>query len=155
MKIRLATRNDLTVLAQLRPFVHDLHVAAYPENFKPLTPAQAQQEFACLLEHAQSRIFLASAHGEPVGYLVALLQDRPASALLHAKSRLYVDQIAVNPSYRGQGYGKRLLEAAIALARELGLSSVELDVWAFNQHARAFFLAQGFTTLQERMALAL
>jgi ribosomal protein S18 acetylase RimI-like enzyme len=68
---------------------------------------------------------------------------------------LSIDQIAVKDQYRGCGYGTQLLEAAQQLARDLGLSVIELEVWTFNEDAKRFFVAHGFTTLRERMSLEL
>jgi ribosomal protein S18 acetylase RimI-like enzyme len=74
---------------------------------------------------------------------------------LHAKRLLYIDQIVVKDQYRGCGYGAKLLDVAQQLARELGLSVIKLEVWAFNENAKQFFMAHGFTTLRERMSLGL
>ena len=155
MEIRRATQKDIPALAHLRPSVHNLHVAAHPDNFKPVTLAAATRDVASLLARDNVHIFLASVDTEPVGYLVALLLQRPGSALGHAKRLLYIDQMAVKDQYRGCGYGTKLLEAAQQLARELDLAVIELEVWTFNENAKQFFMAHGFTTLRERMSLGL
>lgn len=155
MEIRRATREDIPALAHLRPYVHALHVTAHPNHFKPVTPAAATRDVESLLDRDNVHIFLASVDAEPVGYLVAFILQRPDSELLHAKRLLYIDQIAGKDQYRGCGYGAKLLDAAQQLARELGLSLIELEVWTFNENAKQFFLARGFTTLRERMSLEL
>jgi hypothetical protein len=43
------------------------------------------------------------------------------------------------------------MDAAVALARDLGASRVELEVWDFNDQARAFFAAQGFDPMFARL----
>jgi ribosomal protein S18 acetylase RimI-like enzyme len=87
--------------------------------------------------------------------LDALASLRPWVHDEHARRILYFDQIAVTESDRGRGHGRRLIEAGVALARELGIGIVELDVYAFNAKARAFFLSQGFEPQRERLCRVL
>ncbi len=155
VEIRLASPRDTEALASLRRHVHDLHVAARPDHFRPLTLDGARREVEALLARDDVRILLVSSEAGPVGYLVAMLHQRPGGEGLRPRRLLYVDQIAVKDDHRGQGYGKRLLGAARDLARELGVASVELEVWTFNEDARRFFASQGFTTVRERMSRTL
>jgi ribosomal protein S18 acetylase RimI-like enzyme len=46
--------------------------------------------------------------------------------------------------YRHQGVGRRLLAAALARAREMGLERVELEVFESNDAAIALYLSLGF-----------
>jgi ribosomal protein S18 acetylase RimI-like enzyme len=48
--------------------------------------------------------------------------------------------------YRGLGIGRRLLEAALAGARDAGIERVELGVWASNDRARKLYERTGFAT---------
>jgi diamine N-acetyltransferase len=152
--VRAATADDLDALATLRPHVHDKHVAARPDYFKPVMHAAARAEAATWLEQENARVLLAVADGEPVGYLLAYVVTRAEGGLVHARRFVLVDQIAVTESARGRGYGKALLDGARALARRLSIDTVELEVWAFNVEAREFFLAQGFAPMRQRLSRA-
>ncbi len=48
------------------------------------------------------------------------------------------------PTYRNAGIGRRLLEAALAQARERGIERVELHVFADNVRARHLYESLGF-----------
>ena len=48
------------------------------------------------------------------------------------------------PAYRNAGIGRRLLEAALAQARERGIERVELHVFADNVRARHLYESLGF-----------
>ncbi len=151
-EVRPATRDDLDALASLRPYVHDKHARAHPENFKMTEHEAARREAEAWLGQANVSVLLATLDGEPVGYLRAEIYDRPERELMQARRVLYIDQIAVKDSARGKGCGKRLMEAAVALARERGIGIVELEVWHFNEDARAFFVSQGFAPSRERLS---
>jgi ribosomal protein S18 acetylase RimI-like enzyme len=150
--VRRATADDLDALAALRPWVHDKHARAHPDNFKLTEPAAARREAEAWLGQANVHVLVATEEVEPIGYLRAEVFDRPERELMQARRMLYFDQIAVKESARGQGHGKRLIAAGVALARELGIGIVELDVYAFNAEARAFFISQGFAPQRERLS---
>ena len=154
--IRAATRDDVDALAALRPSVHDQHVAAHPEYFKPVTREAARGEAEAWLQQENAHVRLAVADGDAVvGYLLAYLHVRPEGGLVHARRTLHVDQIAVLASHRGRGCGKALLDNARDLARELGVDAIDLEVWAFNDRARRFFIGQGFAPFRARLSQAL
>ena len=52
--------------------------------------------------------------------------------------------IAILPGFRGQGLGRKLMEAAIAKAREHGYLQVELEVVSTNIPARKLYESLGF-----------
>ncbi|HTQ80279.1 MAG TPA: GNAT family N-acetyltransferase [Thermoanaerobaculia bacterium] len=48
------------------------------------------------------------------------------------------------PDYRGQGLGRQLALAALAAARDAGMTRIELEVFASNVHAIALYESLGF-----------
>ena len=52
--------------------------------------------------------------------------------------------MGILPAYRSRGIGRRLIEAALAKAREIGLTRVELSVHADNARAIALYRGVGF-----------
>ena len=65
--------------------------------------------------------------------------DRPVE-----NGTLLMDGIFVSSAARGQGVGTRLLDAVKRKARELGSTTVRLDVIDTNPRARALYERQGF-----------
>jgi diamine N-acetyltransferase len=153
--VRPATLDDLDVLAALRPFVHDRHVAARPEYFKPITPEAARQEAASCLAREDGHLLLAELDGVVAGYVFAYVATRPEHGAVHARRVLYLDQIAVDASRQHRGCGTALIDATRALARRLGIAVVELEVWDFNDDARRFFAGRGFAPMRQRLSLTL
>ena len=91
---------------------------------------------AALLTHAQGASYAATRDGAVVGY-ISLLMRRTAQNL-----RIY--SVAVDPAARGCGAGQALLDAAIALARRLGLREVTLEVRTDNDSAIRLYARNGF-----------
>ena len=56
---------------------------------------------------------------------------------------LYIDDLCVDETRRGEHIGKALYEAAVRLARESGCYNLTLNVWSCNASALRFYEAQG------------
>ncbi len=61
--------------------------------------------------------------------------------------RLYLHHMAVRPELQGRGLGKRLMDAAVAVARERGMQ-MKLEVAEANSGAIALYRKYGFETLE-------
>lgn len=151
-QIRQATEQDVQTISLLNADVHQLHVDAAPQFFKPVSaetfPAAKVLE---IMAKPQNRFYIASEDGIDVGYLYMELLDLPEDAMRHARRWVYIHQITVKPAYQQHGHGLRLIEQAKQLARELDIHTLALDSWEFNQKARCFFAAQGFVPYNHRM----
>ena len=113
--------------------------------------AESAEEFASqpessvvnALEDPAGRCHVFGAFGD-AGELVGIVGvTRDAMEKLHHKG--YIWGMYVAPEHHGQGVGKRLLEAAIAHAREMpGLEQLRLMVGEANRSARALYESVGF-----------
>ena len=68
---------------------------------------------------------------------------------------LYIDDLCVEETMRGQGIGKALYEHAAAYARENGYYNLTLRVWNLNEPAMRFYKAMGLRTQNEHLELIL
>ena len=89
------------------------------------------------LERA-SRIRVCEDDGRLVGYVVYSVKEKPR--------RVYVDSIAVRPSYRRRGMGQRMMDEVLNAAREVSAEKVTLHVRTTNRDAVAFYESLGFRT---------
>lgn len=153
MNVRLAVDADAEALGRLAGDVQQLHADAHPEFFKPAVDLSA---FAAdfrerFLSDPDCRVFIVEVDGEAAGYAALRFMRRPENLYTYAINTLYIDQIAVRPSYQGRGCGQALIEAAFDLARAENVNRVALDTWDFNTKAQEFFKKMGFSVFNYRM----
>jgi diamine N-acetyltransferase len=155
IRVREASAGDAAVLAHLGVIVHEMHVAWYPDRFRPVTVGELERLFVEWLALEEFRAFIAFDGDEPVGYIGTRVFDRPGNAMMARRRHLDIEQIGVAPEARGQGVGRALLEKAREFARSRGLSRLELNVWAKNEAGQKAFAAWGFEKINQRMAMDL
>jgi ribosomal protein S18 acetylase RimI-like enzyme len=92
-----------------------------------------------LLEEDEIEVLLA---GEgPDG--LSLFRFRPG--IWSPGEETYLQELYVVPALRGQGIGRALLEATIALARERGADGIDLNTGETDTAARGLYESMGFT----------
>jgi GNAT superfamily N-acetyltransferase len=147
--------GDLGTIVALNAFVQRQHAKEFPDLFK--LPADSQQSvdaFRAILDAPDSLVLLAE-DVEPVGYLYAQFQNRPASWVRLELQVFYIHHMVVTPKHRRRGAGTALLSGALEAARSRRIKRVELDVWSFNSEARHFWAKHGFEVFNERMQLSI
>jgi ribosomal protein S18 acetylase RimI-like enzyme len=80
---------------------------------------------------------LIDANNRQVGHLwIGPMGDDP--------KRWWVWDVAIEPAFRGHGYGRSAMQLAERLARENGASSIGLNVFAHNGVARNLYASLGY-----------
>ncbi|MGB9005071.1 MAG: GNAT family N-acetyltransferase [Candidatus Aminicenantales bacterium] len=85
------------------------------------------------------------------GILLLSVEDRPAGCVAvrrFEKDTAELKRMYVRPAYRGQGYGRRLGEEALALARRLGYQAIRLDTLPQMGKAIALYQSFGFVEIE-------
>jgi ribosomal protein S18 acetylase RimI-like enzyme len=95
--------------------------------------------------------FLAAALSPPPGQrTVCLRAARVAGEVIAVadwrmmSAQLFLNGISVRAQYRGHGYGSRLLDDGVRIARDLGIPALGLDVAVDNVGAYALYQKWGF-----------
>jgi ribosomal protein S18 acetylase RimI-like enzyme len=81
----------------------------------------------------------ALADGRLIGQLAAVVHLHPDLR----PTELYIDELAVAPSFQRQGIARRLIDAAFELARELGCAELWVATEPDNLPARGLYEARG------------
>lgn len=122
-------------------------------NGAPLSQDVRARLVPGLQRHPTTIVLLAYEAQEPIGIANCFL----GFSTFAARPLLNVHDLAVIPSHRGRGVGRRLLEAAEGKARELGCCKLTLEVLENNRAAVHLYRAAGFAqaTYQESAGGAL
>lgn len=104
--IRLATEQDYASVERIMGQVHNMHVRWRPDIYRDMTLLLPYELY---LEHLnQGQILVADLAGEAVGLLIFLIRHISGGPMRERKV-LFVDSMAVEEGYRGQGIGHKLL----------------------------------------------
>lgn len=138
--IRLALPADLDSLVALHLEFRDSLQRATP------TAGGFRESLTQLLPRPELAFFLATQQGRPLGYAA---QRYVFSSWAQGEEALLED-LYVSAAVRGAGLGRRLVEAAIAHARQRGCRSMSLDTNEKNAASNAVYRRLGFTSARPR-----
>jgi len=94
-----------------------------------------QPKILSRIRHRDTVTLVASERGRTAGFAIMEFGDERAHLVL----------LAVRPTHRRQGIGRRLLAWLVESALTAGISSIHLELRSSNEAARAFYNAMGFT----------
>ena len=136
--IRKANLQDLAQLSQLfdeyRTFYH-----------KSSDFSAAQQFLSERLENNNSEIFVAEEGGQLVGFT----QLYPLFSSTRMKRYWLLNDLYVNPNFRGKGFSKALIERAKQLCRESDSCGMYLETGKDNQIGNQLYPGAGFKKYDE------
>jgi shikimate dehydrogenase len=151
--IRRASEADVCALVSLKASLHSLHVAQRPDFFKAMTHDDLVAWLRERLANAATHVWMAEEESKVIGYLLATQREREETSYSAPRRWCEIDEVAVESSSRRRGIARALIERAVVQAREVGLDSVELSTWAFNESAQAAFGCVGFQPMLVRYEL--
>ncbi|HFU4391266.1 TPA: N-acetyltransferase family protein [Streptococcus suis] len=150
MTIRKARPSDIPVLNELLQDILQVHHQARPDIFKSGGQKFSEAELVALLEIPDKHIFVFELEGQVVGHLFCEFRTTSGDVLEPIKT-LFIDDLCVASSVRGQKIGEQLYEFALSYAKEQGCHNLTLDVWADNAGAVHFYERQGLKLQKFRM----
>ena len=134
LTIRVARADDLAAAVALLRHQLDEHDVA-------LEQSALEHAVRVLIEqHELGRVLLAESAGAVVG--VAVLSF--LWTLEHGGAAAWLDELYVAPPQRGRGIGRRMVEAAMDVARERGCVALDLEVEDGHDDAARLYARMGF-----------
>ncbi len=121
-----------TNLASVEDIPIEVALKNASEQFDKLVPTGTDtqgQSFFDVLETGSSK---------PVGYLWLGIQNR------FDRKVVSINDITINPAYRGRGLGKSLMKLAEEEALKAGAARIRLHVFHSNDIAKRLYLSMGF-----------
>ncbi len=146
MKIRRAAEKDLPAINRLLFQVAQVHHNGRPDLFRPASKKYTDEELLAIL-HDDTKPVLAAVdeNDEMLGYAFCIFQQHLHNNILTDIKTLYLDDLCVEETCRGQHIGRLLYEAVLDFARENGCYNVTLNVWGCNESARKFYESCGLS----------
>ena len=149
--IRRMTSEDFEGIRALQTEIQTLHEKNRPDLFRPGAVSYTEKIFLDTVNDPNWRCAVAERDGTIVGFLFAWVRKIRNHRNLNDANVFLVDDICVAESDHRRGFGRALWDYAEAAAQEAGCARIELNVYSFNESARAFYEAMGLKTQVLRM----
>lgn len=152
IEIRQAFLSDVSALKEMFKDLGNYHQKLYPEIIKKDCENRNERELYELIADSQSIYVVADDDDEKVvGFCLATKLKKLESEQVFERSYIMINDLFVIPEYRRKGIGKMFIEYVEKIASKLKYDSVEMNCWAKNEEAMAFYKACGYQPLLVRM----
>lgn len=156
MNIRRACVKDTEGVLNLLHQVLEVHAALRPDMFRSGNTKYSGEELQDIFQDDARPVYVAVDEEEKVlGYAFCVVQEPNGSPAMAQYRSLYIDDICVDETARGQHVATALYERVLEEARALGCYDITLNVWEGNTPARKFYEAMGMTPLKTTMRTVL
>ncbi|HJS19205.1 MAG TPA: GNAT family N-acetyltransferase [Anaerolineales bacterium] len=153
ISVRKATADDYNSLCELFSEVDALHRDHLPHLFqKPGGAAREQDYYSELIADENAALLVAEAGEKLVGFVHAFVREPPAMPVFVPRRYVIADSIVVSSEFQNQGIGGTLMDKMQEWAIEKGATSIELNVYEFNQSAISFYERLGYQSLSRKMS---
>lgn len=149
--VRIAKREDLTRINELRRQVNVLHYEGRPDLFRTGFCDELRDFIYDIWEFDNSDVIAAVRDNVICGFACVEYITQPQSAFKCKRSFYHISEFGVDEDYRRQGVATELFEFIKEHAQSKGLDKIELDVWEFNDTALKFYESMGFGTYRRYM----
>ena len=143
MIIERAKISELSEINELLNQVLDIHHNGRPDIFKGNTKKYTDEELLEIINDDTRPIFVALLDGHVVGYAFCIFKQCLDNNIFTDIKTLYIDDFCVKEGFRGHHIGTELYNYVVDFAKENGFYNVTLNVWAFNEDAKAFYESLG------------
>ena len=143
MEIRLANNSDIPGLIHLLKQVGEVHHQIRPDLFRSGAQKYNEADLEELLKDTARPVFAAFADGVMLGYCFCILEEVSGNSVLCDTKSLYIDDLCVDETCRGQGVASKLYDHVCGYARSIGCRSITLNVWCGNDNAMRFYENRG------------
>ena len=155
MLIRRAEISDIPEILRLLHQVCDVHAQIRPDIFKSGGTKYNEAELQKILADDALPVFCALEGGRFLGYCFCKWKEQRGSSVMVDCKELYIDDLCVDESARGQGVATELFRFVKSYARAGGSGALTLNVWRGNDNALRFYEKMGMKPRNTILELAL
>ena len=131
----------LALLQQVGQVHHDIR----PDLFRDGAQKYDTEALKAILADPDRPIFIAETDGKVAGYCFCIRKVIAGDPVLTDRTELYIDDLCVEESLRGQGIAKALYRHVTDYAKANGFHYVTLNVWCGNESAMKFYEKAGMS----------
>lgn len=139
MEIRFAEIEDVPGILALLKQVGQVHHEGRPDIFRAGAQKYGASQVIAMLNKPGNPIFVAVDADKVLGYCFCFTKKHEKDPVIADFSELYIDDLCVDETSRGNHIGKSLYETACRYAKQTGCRSVTLNVWSCNESALRFY----------------
>lgn len=144
MMIRPAEDKDIPRIMELLHQVLEVHASIRPDLFISGTSKYTEQELLAILHNENTPVFAAADENDRlIGYAFCVLQEPEESNNMIPYRTVYIDDLCVDETCRGQQIGQKLYAYVRSYAKQKGCGYVTLHVWQGNDSALRFYEKAG------------
>ena len=154
--IRKAQITDIPRMITLLNQVLEIHAKIRPDIFVSGKTKYTVEQLEDILKDETRPVYIfADDNGECMGYCFCQIKDIPKADFMAPIKILFIDDLCVDESKRGEHIGKKLFDYVKEEAIRLGCYEVTLNVWEGNDSAIAFYNSLGMKVKEYQMELIL
>ncbi len=139
-RVREASGEDVPLILS---FIREL--AAYEKLSHEVVATEEELRESLFGERRYAEVLIAEHDGAPAGF--ALFFHNFSTFL--GKPGIYLEDLYVNPAFRGAGIGKKLLVSLASLAKRRGCGRLEWWVLDWNEPSIGFYMSLGATAMDD------
>ena len=152
--VRRAEERDIPAVMELLKQVNRVHYEGRPDLFRPATK-YTEEELRAVLRDDKTPVFVCTDGVRMLGHGFCVLQHPGNTRLMNDILTLYIDDICVDETARGQHVGRMIYEHITAYARRCGCYNITLNVWSCNPGAMKFYESLGLVPYKIGMEMVL
>lgn len=146
--IRKAVISDSKEIKPLFIELQNIHATSLPKMFHKIDEIELKAvEFEI---NSYPYFYVATFEDKIIGYMKGSFKKLENSNILLERKMISLIDLIIDKKYRNQGIGKKMLSFLEEKAKEQGLMSIEIPVYAFNEDAGRFYEENGYHKYVER-----
>ena len=143
MEIRFAQPKDTAGILSLLRQVGRVHHEGRPDIFRSNAQKYGASQVLSMLSSSDTPIFVAVDGDRVLGYGFCMMKEYRNDPVIADHTSLYIDDLCVDESCRGQHIGTAIYQEICRYARMRRCYNVTLNVWSCNESAMKFYESLG------------